>query len=83
MPLPLSYNTFLPLISVILFFGGLGFYWLMSFFILYHLIRFGIGTKPKQLSFIFLFGSIVLTLIVTILFINLNLNSFTKPLLSP
>ncbi len=37
-------------------------YWLNIFIILYHLIRFGVGTRPKQSAFIFFAGSFVLFL---------------------
>ncbi|OGM29065.1 hypothetical protein A2962_04230 [Candidatus Woesebacteria bacterium RIFCSPLOWO2_01_FULL_39_61] len=77
----LDFLGFIPLVSFLLFILGLGFYWLLAFFIIYHLIRFGIGTKPKKLSFIFLVGSIFLTLVVTVLFLNLNLYSLNKPLI--
>ena len=42
-------------------------YWIMSFTILYHLIRFGVGTLPKKIAIIFLAGGIVLS-VVTVLF---------------
>lgn len=32
-------------------------YWIHTFAILYHLIRFGIGTRPKQVSLLFFIGS--------------------------
>ena len=39
-------------------------YWIQAFFIIYHLIRFGIGPKPKIIAMIFFVGSIFLTLVV-------------------
>ena len=65
-------EIYVPYASLFLFIFGLGFYWISAFFVLYHLIRFGIGTMPKRLSFLFLLGSIVLSFVVTLLFINLN-----------
>jgi hypothetical protein len=35
-------------------------YWMGGFAILYHLIRFGIGTLPKQFALIFFIGSLLL-----------------------
>jgi hypothetical protein len=35
-------------------------YWLMVFFMLYHLVRFGIGTAPKRIAVLYLAGSAVL-----------------------
>ncbi len=63
------------------FIGSIVFYWGMTFFVLYHLIRFGIGTKPKRLSFIFLLGSIFLTLISTIMFLLIDTNEVSEVLI--
>ena len=60
----------IPVASLVLYILGLGVYWIMAFFILYHLIRFGVSTKPKQLALVFLFGSIILSLITTVLFVR-------------
>lgn len=35
-------------------------YWLNVFFIIYHLVRFGIGTKPKIIALVFFIGSMFL-----------------------
>lgn len=35
-------------------------FWIYTFIILYHLIRFGIGRLPKQISIATLIGSLVL-----------------------
>lgn len=50
-------------------------YWGVSFIILYHLTRFGIGVQPKKFAAVFLFGSVVLSGTAIILFINLDINS--------
>jgi hypothetical protein len=41
---------------------GLGFfvYWIQAFFIVYHLTRFGIGSRPKIMALAFFIGSILL-----------------------
>jgi hypothetical protein len=39
-------------------------YWVQAFFIIYHLIRFGIGPKPKIIALVFFVGSIFLTMVV-------------------
>lgn len=77
---PQALVSLIPLLSLLIFIFGLGFYWLSAFFVLYHLIRFGIGTKPKRLSFLFLFGSLILSVLVTVLFINLNLDALSRSL---
>lgn len=35
-------------------------YWLHAFVILYHLIRFGVGSRPKQAALFFFGGSFIL-----------------------
>jgi hypothetical protein len=50
-------------------------YWGMVFVILYHLTRFGIGTLPKRLSVVFLFGALVFSGAAVILFTTIDLNS--------
>lgn len=46
---------------------GMAIYWTLAFTILYHLIRFGVGTLPKKIAIVFLAGGIVLST-VTVLF---------------
>jgi len=46
--------------SLILFAIVLVFYLWYTFSIVYHLIRFGVGTKPKRTALIFLVGSFLL-----------------------
>lgn len=68
------FNIFdgLPFIS--LFFGLiLVFYWGFSFFIIYHLIRFGIGPRPKLVALIFFLGSIALFMIAYHYFSKMDL----------
>lgn len=52
----LSGIPILPILFVFIF----CFYWIYSFFIVYHLVRFGIGAKPKIIAFIFMMGSLLL-----------------------
>ncbi|KKS88311.1 MAG: hypothetical protein A3G02_02845 [Candidatus Yanofskybacteria bacterium RIFCSPLOWO2_12_FULL_44_13b] len=55
-------------------------YWIQAFFIIYHLIRFGIGPKPKIFSLIFFVGSALLFMLVAGLYVNadLSLGSISK-----
>lgn len=46
---------------------GMAIYWTLAFTILYHLIRFWVGTLPKKIAIVFLAGGIVLST-VTVLF---------------
>ncbi|MEI8061812.1 MAG: hypothetical protein WCG97_00750 [bacterium] len=46
---------------------GMTIYWSFVFIVIYHLIRFGVGTLPKKIAVIFLAGGIMLSMI-TILF---------------
>ena len=50
-------------------------YWVLSFFIIYHLTRFGIGARPKLIALIFFIGSIVLFSIFIISASRLDLNT--------
>ena len=43
-------------------------YWTGAFFILYHLIRFGVGPNPKRTSAIFLGGSLFFSIVLVLLF---------------
>lgn len=52
----LSGIPILPILFIFIF----CFYWIYSFFIVYHLVRFGIGVKPKIIAFIFLMGAFLL-----------------------
>ena len=51
-------------------------YWGITFVILYHFSRFGIGVQPKKLAAIFLFGSVILSVIVIILFMRIDVGFF-------
>ena len=46
---------------------GMTIYWSLAFTVLYHLLRFGVGTLPKKVAIVFLAGSILLSM-VTIMF---------------
>jgi hypothetical protein len=54
---------------------GIGYllFWLMVFTILYHLVRFGVGTKPKRFAAAFFLGSILLFSASFVLYLNLDL----------
>ncbi len=43
-------------------------YWICSFLILYHLIRFGVSGQPKKIAVVFLAGSIMLTIVAVLLY---------------
>ena len=43
-------------------------YWTGTFVILYHLIRFGVGSQPKKIAAAFLTGSLILSIITTLFF---------------
>ncbi|MBP6974382.1 MAG: hypothetical protein KBB54_00375 [Candidatus Pacebacteria bacterium] len=43
-------------------------YWSGTFVILYHLLRFGIGSQPKKIAVVFLAGSLILSIITTLFF---------------
>ena len=53
----------------------LGLYWIGAFIILYHLVRFGVGTGPKLSAIIFFFGSVILLIIATAMYIHFDYNA--------
>ena len=53
-------------------------YWVGAFFILYHLIRFGVGSSPKKMSVIFLAGSLFLCLITILLFGQIDFTALSQ-----
>lgn len=48
-------------------------YWLGAFFIVYHLLKYGITSWPRKIVAIFLAGSIVLSILSFMLFTQINL----------
>lgn len=66
-------ETVVGLVVTALFIG----FWITSFAILYHLIRFGIGVLPKKLAVLFLVGAISLFTWSIILFTRLDLNNIS------
>mgnify|MGYP001559593914 CR=1 FL=1 len=68
-PLEIIFNVLVALILLA--------YWGMTFVILYHLTRFGIGVQPKRFAAIFLLGSVVLSVAAIIFFMNIDINLFT------
>ncbi|MEI6553092.1 MAG: hypothetical protein WCO09_00835 [bacterium] len=50
----------------------LAIYWLGAFFIVYHLIKYGITSWPKKIAGTFLAGSIFLSILSFMLFTQIN-----------
>ena len=67
MPLEIIFNILAALILLV--------YWGVTFIIIYHLTRFGIGVQPKRFAAIFLLGSVVLSATATIFFLKIDINS--------
>ena len=59
-------------IGTILFAVALAIFWIHSIFIQYHLIRFGIGRLPKQLSLVTIAGSLAISILAVIAFFNMK-----------
>lgn len=57
------------------FVAGLIFFafWILAFFIFYHLTRFGVGILPKRLSALFLVGAVILFSTSVLFYSTLNL----------
>jgi len=66
-PLEITFNILAAVLFLI--------YWGLTFIILYHLTRFGIGVQPKRFAAIFLLGSVVVSGAAIILFMNIDINS--------
>ncbi len=66
------------LIPILALIFGLGTFWFLGFFLIYHLTRFGIGTSPKRLAFIFLSGALILTIITVLFFTQVQLLDFVS-----
>lgn len=47
-------------------------YWVIAFSILYHLVRFGVGTPPKKIALTFIISSLVLSLITIFIYARLT-----------
>jgi hypothetical protein len=67
----ISFESVANIIIVIIFLG----FWLVSFVILYHLSRFGVGVLPKKLSALFLVGALALFGWSIVAFTGLNLGT--------
>ena len=61
------------LFSIILFVFAFLVYWVNAFFIIYHLVRFGIGTQPKIVALFFFMGSIVFFMSTVISFTQIDI----------
>ena len=51
-------------------------FWGAAFAILYHLVRFGVGTQPKRFAAVFLVGAVFLFAASVICFANFDVASF-------
>ncbi|HVZ11144.1 MAG TPA: hypothetical protein VG941_01895 [Candidatus Paceibacterota bacterium] len=49
----------IPFLAILLILGAL-IYWVPSFFLVYHLTRFGIGIRPRIIALVFLVGAVIL-----------------------
>ena len=67
----MTFGAVLNLLAILVFIG----FWLFSFIILYHLIRFGIGTAPKKTSVIFMIGSVALFSLTFTTYLKLDLSN--------
>ncbi len=68
------------LIITVLILLTLAVYWIVNFIILYHLIRFGIGTQPKKIAALFLCGLIVLFFLSVLFFSSIDAGQTTSQL---
>lgn len=66
------------LIALIVFFVFLLLYLWYAFSIVYHLIRFGIGTQPKTLALIFFIGSIIIFAAAITAYLRIDWSDFSE-----
>jgi len=57
-------------------------YWTYVFVIIYHLVRFGVGPKPKLFAMIFLAGAVILFTAAIYSFSRVDLTKLSIPLLN-
>ncbi len=50
-------------------------FWTVSFVVLYHLTRFGVGVVPKRFAALFLTGSVLLSCLCIALYQKVDLNA--------
>lgn len=73
----MEFSAFSGILKSIIFLGYIIF-WGMSFAIIYHLTRFGIGVQPKRLAAAFMLGAILLFSGSLFLFFRLDLTELIK-----
>jgi hypothetical protein len=52
-------------------------YWVHTFFIMYHLMRFGIGVKPKIFALTFFVGSMLLFMVAVFFYNQVDLSAIS------
>lgn len=62
----------LDLLLIVLILFILLFYWVFNFVTVYHLLRFGVGTQPKKIAAVFMFGVVTLFFFTVVLFAKLD-----------
>ena len=61
--------NFISLLALLFVFA----YLIYSFVLVYHLTRFGIGTKPKKVALVYFIGSILLLMVLFVLYIQIDI----------
>lgn len=74
---PANILNSIPFLGIAIVFLAL-IYWIPAFFIVYHLTRFGIGSRPKFIALVFLVGSVVLFSMFIIGASQLDLTALTQ-----
>ncbi len=77
------YNFFWSINLPILILGlGILYFIIQSFYIVYHLIRFGIGPKPKFVALLYVLGSSILFILTIIAWTKLDLSGLYESLIN-
>ena len=61
--------NFISLLALLFVFA----YLIYSFVLVYHLTRFGIGTKPKKVALVYFIGSVLLLMVLFVLYIQIDI----------
>ena len=71
--------NFISLLALLFVFA----YLIYSFVLVYHLTRFGIGTKPKKAALVYFTGSILLLMVLLVLYIQIDVGGVKDESLIP
>ena len=57
-----------------IFLLGIFIFWIFAFFLLYHFMRFGVGSAPKKTAFVFLTGALIIFIFVVFFYAQIDID---------